>query len=86
LPSEKERSQGIHYQATLLKPGQPSHETLVVYAFADQRDFDTMKPAAGSENADGPAYASELTKKLQGIPMSRWSRAVVGYTIQPKAR
>jgi hypothetical protein len=86
LPSAKERSQDIHYKATLLKPGQPSHETLVVYAFADQRDFDAMKPAAGSENADGPAYAAELTKKLQGIPISRWSRAVVGYTIQPKGK
>jgi hypothetical protein len=86
LPSEKERSQGIHYQATLLKPGQPSHETLVVYAFADRRDFDALKPASGSESADGPAYAAELTKKLQGIPMSRWSRAVVGYTIQPKGK
>jgi len=84
LPSEHERSQGIHYGVTLLKPGQPSRETLVVYAFADKRDFDTMKPAAGSENADGPAYAAELTKKLQRIPMNRWSRAVVGYVIQPK--
>jgi hypothetical protein len=86
LPSEKERSQGIHYKATLLKPGQPSHETLVIYAFADKRDFNAMKPTAGSENADGPAYAAELTRKLQTIPISRWSRAVVGYTIQPKSR
>lgn len=84
LPSEHERSQGIHYRATLLKPGQPSRETLVVYAFADQRDFDAMKPSAGGENADGAGYAAELTKKLQSVPMSRWSRAVVGYVIQPK--
>jgi hypothetical protein len=84
LPSEHERSQGIHYTATLLKPGQPSRETLVVYAFADKRDFDAMKPAAASENADGPAYAAELTKRLQAVPISRWSRAVVGYVIQPK--
>jgi hypothetical protein len=84
LPSDRERSQGFHITAGLLKPGQPAHETLVVYAFADQRDFDAMKPAAGSETADGPAYAAELTKKLQTIPISRWSRAVVGYTIQPK--
>lgn len=84
LPSERERAQGIHYKVTLLKPGQPSRETLVVYAFADKGDFDAMKPAAGSENADGAAYAAELTKKLQSVPMSRWSRAVVGYVIQPK--
>jgi len=84
LPSNRERSQGMNIKATLLKPGQPSRETLVVYAFADKRDFDALKPAAGSENADGPAYAAELTKKLQGVPISRWSRAVVGYVIQPK--
>jgi len=86
LPSERERSQGIHYKATLLKPGQPSRETLVVYAFADKHDFDAMKPAAGNESQDGPTYAAELTKRLQTVPMSRWSRAVVGYEIQPKAR
>jgi hypothetical protein len=86
LPSERERAQGIHYRATLLHPGQPSRETLVVYALGDRRDFDALKPAAGGENADGPAYAAELTRKLQGVPMSRWSRAVVGYVIQPKKK
>lgn len=84
LPSERERAHGIAYQATLLKAGQPAHETLVVYAFTDKRDFDAMKPAAGSENASGPEYASELTKKLQNVSMSRWSRAVAGYVIRPK--
>ena len=84
LPSERERAQGIHYKATLLTPGQPSRETLVVYAFAEKHDFDAMKPAAGSENPDDPVYATELTKKLQTVPISRWSRAVVGYVIQPK--
>jgi hypothetical protein len=84
LPSERERAHGIAYQATLLKAGQPAHETLVVYAFTDKRDFDAIKPAAGSENASGPEYASELTKKLQNVSMSRWSRAVAGYVIRPK--
>jgi hypothetical protein len=84
LPSQRELSQGIHYKFTLLKPGQPARETLVVYAFADKRDFDALKPAAGTENADGPKYAAELTQKLQNVPMSRWSRAVVGYVIEPK--
>ena len=86
FPASARDSQGIHYKATLLKPGQPSRETLVVYAFSDKRDFDTLKPAAGAGSADGPTYAAELTRKLQGIPMSRWSRAVVGYEIRPKGR
>jgi hypothetical protein len=84
LPSARESSRGIAYKATLLQPGQPARETLVVYAFADKRDFDAMKPAAAAENADGPTYAAELTKKLQNVPMSRWSRSVIAYEIQPK--
>jgi hypothetical protein len=84
LPSERERARGIAYKATLLSPGQPTRETLVVYAFADKRDFDALKPAAGSESAAGPEYAAELTKKLQSVSMSRWSRTVVGYVIEPK--
>jgi hypothetical protein len=84
LPSQRERANNISIRAALLKPGQPARETLVVYAFADKRDFDVLKPAAGSESADGAAYAAELTKKLQTVPISRWSRAVVGYVIQPK--
>jgi Domain of unknown function (DUF4384) len=85
LPSARERAQGFRIKAALLKPRQPSRETLVVYGFGDKRDFDVMKPGAGSESADGPEYAAALTRKLQNVPMSRWSRAVVGYVIQPRA-
>ena len=84
LPSDNERSQGLHIKAGLLKPGQPSREMLVIYAFADKRDFDALKPNAGSDSTDGLAYAAELTKKLGDIPISRWSRAQVSYVIQPK--
>jgi hypothetical protein len=84
LPSPRELSQGISYKFTLLEPGRPARETLVVYGFADKRDFDALKPAAGTASADGPKYAAELTQKLQTVPMSRWSRAVVGYVIEPK--
>jgi hypothetical protein len=84
LPSARESARGIAYKATLSQPGRPSRETLVVYAFANQSDFDALKPAAGAASADGPAYAAELTKKLQNTPMSRWSRSVAGYVIQPR--
>jgi hypothetical protein len=84
LPSDKERAQNVHVPAQLLEPGQPARETLVVYAFADQQDFDAMKPAAGSQSDDGAGYAAELTMRLQHLPMSQWSRAVVGYVVQPK--
>jgi hypothetical protein len=85
MPSDRQKAKGFHIRASLLKPGEPSRETLVVYGFADKRDFDVRKPAAGAGNADGPSYAAALTKELQNIPMNRWSRAVVGYVIQPKA-
>ena len=85
LPSDRERQQGFHIKAALFDHRTASRETLVVYGFADKRDFLAMRPAAASATSDGPAYAAELTKKLQSIPMSRWSRAVVGYVIEPAA-
>jgi Domain of unknown function (DUF4384) len=84
LPSPRERARGIAFNATLPRPGEPSHETIVVYGFADKRDFDILKPSAGAENADGPSFAASLKTKLQGIPMNRWSRTIVEYVIKPK--
>jgi hypothetical protein len=84
LPSAREKANGFRLKAALLRPGEPSRETLVVYGFADKRDFDVRKPSAGAENADGASYAATLTKELQSVPMNRWSRAVVGYVIEPK--
>lgn len=86
LPSARERKHGFKIVASLSKPGERARETLVVYGFADKRDFDALKPAAGAANADGATYAAELTKKLQGVAMSRWSRAVVGYVIEPRKK
>lgn len=86
LPSPKERAANIAIKAALVKPGVASRETLVVYAFAEKRDFDVMKPPTGAESPDGAAFAAELTKKLGTIPTSRWSNAVVGYVIQPRGK
>jgi hypothetical protein len=84
LPSPAERAQGIAIRAAVAHPGQRSRETLVVYGFADKRDFDAMKPSRGAHSNDGAAFASELTRKLQAMPISRWSRNIAGYTIEPK--
>jgi hypothetical protein len=83
LPSPRERAQGFHIKAALLDHARASRETLVAYGFADRRDFDAVKPAVGSAQSDGPAYAAQLTKQLQDVPTSRWSRTVVSYVIQP---
>ena len=83
LPSQNERASRIHLEATLLKKGEPSRETLVVYGFADKGDFDSMKPGADGTSDDGAEYAAAMTKRLEQVPLSRWSRVVIGYVIQP---
>jgi hypothetical protein len=84
LPSAREKSHGFHIKAALSKPGLRAREALVVYGFAEKGDFDRLKPSAGGSSGDGAAYASELTKKLESLPMKRWSRAVLNYVIEPK--
>jgi hypothetical protein len=86
LPSPAERAAGIRIRPTLAKPGIEAREQLFVYAFADRRDFDLAKPSAGTSAADGTKYADELVKKLAHVPASRWSRTVLGYTIQPTSQ
>ncbi len=84
LPSPAEIKQGFSIKAALSKRGEEARETLVVYGFADEQDFDALKPNAGEESANGAASIASLTAKLDSIPMSRWSRTVVGYLIRPK--
>lgn len=86
LPSPRETAAGFRIRAALAKPGTPSRETLVVYGFSNEADFERLKPAAGAESADGAAYAAELTSKLQTLPLSRWSRSVISYVIEPRTR
>jgi hypothetical protein len=76
LPTPKEKQQGFKLRAALSKPGQRTQETIVVYALADKRDFDALRPSG--------VGASELTKKLHALPLARWSRSITGYAIEPK--
>lgn len=84
LPSPSEREAGVAIQATLLTPGKPTRETLVVYAFAERGDFERLKPEVGGAQPDGAAYAAELSRALSDVPISRWSRKIVGYEIRPR--
>jgi hypothetical protein len=86
LPSERERAAGIVLKAALRKSGESAREMLVAYAFTEKGDFDRLKPAAGSSDADGAAYAAQLTRRIGDIPLSRWSRALGSYTIAPKRK
>jgi hypothetical protein len=84
LPSPSETAAGIHLRPALTKPGEKTREQLVVYAFADKRDFDVVKPAPGSSSAAGAAFADEIARKLRDVPASRWSKTVLHYTIEPR--
>lgn len=84
LPSARERSSGVDLKATIETPGMASRETLVTYAFTEKADFDRLSPGADGKNDDGPGYAAELTRRLADVPISRWSRSLVSYTIIPK--
>jgi hypothetical protein len=86
LPSPAEEAAGIKIRPTLSKPGARAREQFFVYAFADRRDFDLVKPSAGTSAADGAAYADELVGKLRNVPARRWSRTALVYTIEPKKR
>lgn len=83
LPSSAEKQAGIVLQARVAEEGKPSRETLVAYAFENKADFDRIKPAAGASDTDGPALAGDLTQKVEELPSSTWSRAMVHYVIRP---
>jgi hypothetical protein len=83
LPSAAEQKAGIVIKASLLKPGEASRETFVVYAFADKADFDRLKPRAGGSDVDGAMYAGFLSTKIGSVPRSRWSRSILSYVITP---
>lgn len=85
LPSARERSAGVDLKATVDTPGIASRETLVTYAFTEKADYDRLSPGADGKSDDGAAYAAELTRRLADVPISRWSRSLVSYTITPKA-
>lgn len=83
LPSAREKTAGIDLKASSGTPGVASRETLVTYAFTEKADFDRLSPGADGKSDDGPTYAAELTRKVADVPMSRWSRSLVSYTIVP---
>jgi hypothetical protein len=84
LPSAKEKAQGMVIKAALRNPKKAARESLIVYAFREKADFDRLKPQAGATSDDGAGIAAAITKKIKDVPMSRWSRAVTSYVIEPK--
>lgn len=83
LPSARETSSGVRILAALRDPHALARETLVVYAFSELEDFQKLCPEVGGTAKDGASYAALLTERLQAVPLSRWARVVIGYTIIP---
>jgi hypothetical protein len=82
LPSPAERAAGVSLTAALAEPGAPARETLVVYAFAEEADFQRVKPSAGDSATAGAELAASLTERIEQLPLSRWARATAHYTIE----
>lgn len=70
-------------RAVLRQAGVAARETLIVYAFTERADFESLKPAIGTWEADAAKYAADLTKKLSSVPIRRWDRTVLSYVIEP---
>jgi len=66
--------------AGLRQPGIPALETLVVFAFTEEADFDRLRPQGAVVAAD---YAAELSQELSALPMARWTRTTLSYVIEP---
>ncbi|MCA9663617.1 MAG: hypothetical protein KC486_35130 [Myxococcales bacterium] len=66
--------------AALREPGVPTLETLVLFAFTEEADFDRLRPQGAVVAAD---YAAKLSEELVALPMSRWARTTLSYAIEP---
>ncbi|MBI4701468.1 MAG: hypothetical protein HY744_09960 [Deltaproteobacteria bacterium] len=84
LPSVAELARGIKLQAQLRVPGKPQREALVAYAFAEKADFDRLKPAIGAQSDDGRKLEAQLKGSIEQLPLSRWTREMVYYVIEPE--
>ena len=84
LPSASERGAGVRLMAALVEPGQPARETLIVYGFRDQADFERVRPTPGAAFEDGTHAAAQLTAQMDELPLQRWTRSIVSYLITPK--
>ncbi len=77
LPGERERALGLGLVARLPIGATSSRETLVLYGFREQADFEHVR-ALLRETLD-PAQA--MSKALAELPLARWTRATSAYVI-----
>lgn len=71
--------------AKLANPSEPSHESFVIYAFAEEGDFHGFKPPLGAlSDEDAARYLEGLPERLRAIPLRRWSSTTIHYVIEPR--
>jgi hypothetical protein len=74
----------LSLQARLPTPGVESRDKFVLYAFAEQGDFDMFKPPPGHLDSDTVAkYFAELPARLESIPRRRWTKTEGFLLIEP---
>lgn len=69
--------------ATLRNRRRAARETIIVYAFTEQGDYARLRPPKGDLGERAGEYAVELTRKLDDVPMARWTRETLTYVIEP---
>lgn len=74
----------LSLRAELPQPGVAARDRFVLYAFAEQGDFDSFKPPAGSlDSATVAEYFAQLPAKLASIPARRWTRTEGFLLVEP---
>jgi hypothetical protein len=75
----------VRLQARSRSPGASQREKFVVFAFAEEGDFDMYRPPQGAiDDTTAGSYFQELPGRLEkGLPSRRWSSKVVHLMIEP---
>lgn len=84
IPTAAQERQGVKFVATLLEPGKPAKERLLVYAFREEGDFAALRGVVDEAAGDAPKLEELLTTRLANLPPARFRKRVLAYTIEPK--
>jgi hypothetical protein len=84
LPSAAEVRAKTHIEAQLRTPDIASHESFVVFAFADRADFNRLKPAPQTSRTDGAAYLAELRRAFAAVPEEKRAELTARFVIEPR--
>lgn len=84
IPTAAQERQGVKFVASLLQPGKPAKERLLVYAFKEEGDFAALRGVVDEAAGDAPKLEELLNARLANLPPARFRKRVLAYTIEPK--